>query len=506
MSKKVNVDLDLRKKACDQSFSMKQLASGVFIEGFANKATIDRGDELIATDAWELDNFKRNPIILFNHGMDTLGGTPVGKATDIKPTEDGLFLKVKMSNSQAPGIKMVRELVEERILKAFSVGFNPKETDTLDVDGKAVRKIVKAELFEVSIVGVPMNQDSLFDISEKALTTKSLHELKGEILKHKGAGVALAIEEQLGKSRSRKDAIAMVAKTKGIEIDKLLDMLAGDAEITGDIAEAFSVAVKAVDLKLALEEALASVEEGKEDSEIIQALMEKIKEEEDTDEEEEDTEDTEEDTEEEGKEEGEEEEASGRDGDAEDKEEDSEETDEESRRKADFQDCVNSKVPGLLEEGMEQDEAVAVAISKCQEEGKCVLTPESKTEVFSKVFVALDSGEKTADLAGSVAFKEVSEEDQTEQAPTTPVKTEDSEDNFGSPHLDAAKQTNVLLGALINEFQKINNNLSGLLTQNSVESDSNASMDEQDSEEDESEKYVKEAMDSLNTRLKNLGC
>lgn len=509
----MKVNLNLKKRACTETFSIKQLSTGVFIEGFANKATVDRGDEIIAHDAWELDNFKRNPIILFNHGMDTLGGTPVGKATEVVPTEDGLYLKVKMSQSQSPGIKMVRELVEERILKAFSVGFNPKETDTIDMDGKSVRKISKAELFEVSIVGVPMNQDSLFEITEKSLTTKSLHELKGEILKNKGADVALAIEEQLGKSKSRKAAISRVAKLKGIEIEKLLDMLAGDVEIPADVAECFSIVVKAVDLKLTLEEALSALEAGKSEEEIVLALREKLKAEEENEEEETSAEGSEEGGEGEEEAGGKEEGAEGSGEASGEEEESSEGTEEDAKVKADFQDCVNDKVPKLVAEGMEQDQAVAVAIAKCQEEGKCQLTPASKQSVYANIFGALsESGyTPTTFAAGELVFvKEVSAEAQTEQPPSTPIKTEASQENFGSPHLEAVKQTNILLGALINEFQKINNNLTGLISQNALSSNNNTSSREEGSEsgdanETENEKYVVAKLASLKARLTTLG-
>jgi hypothetical protein len=171
--------------------------------------------------------------------MDTLGGTPVGKATQVSPTEDGLFIKVRLSNSKAPAIQMVRDLVQERILKAFSVGFEAKETDSVEIDGKSIHKITKAELFEVSIVGIPMNQDSVFELSEKALSTKSLHEIKTAVLEAKGATKALEIERRFVDKDDRAEIISSVAKELEIEVDDLKDMLAGDAEITDAVAEAF---------------------------------------------------------------------------------------------------------------------------------------------------------------------------------------------------------------------------------------------------------------------------
>jgi HK97 family phage prohead protease len=506
------VDLNLKKKSCAEAFAVKEASGGVFIEGFANKATIDRGDEIITTDAWELDNFKRNPIILFNHGMDSLGGTPVGKATEIKQTDQGLFLKVKLSNSQAPGIKMVRDLVEERILKAFSVGFNPKQSDMIQIDGKDVRQISKAELFEVSIVGVPMNQDSLFDLSAKSLSTKSFHQLKGDILKAKGAAEALEIETQLGACASRKDAMAIVAKSQGLEMIDLLDMLAGDVEIPAGVRVAFAAAIKAVDLQQVLQEALQALADGGDETAIAQDLLAKL--EGDAP----DAEDTPDpnaaaDTPTPGKEGQtpiEKEAADAAAASAAKEKEDADAAGKDAERKADFQKCVNETLPGLLADGMAQDEATAAAIAKCQESGKCQLTPESKVQVYAELFAALDTKAPPVLSLNGIAFK-TSEVTQTEQPPTTAIQTDKGESDFGSPQLEATKQTNVLLGALINEIQKLSNKLDGISQQSSVpSSDVTPAKDQGNSSEADinksaAEEDAKKRLDSLNVRLKSLG-
>lgn len=700
------LELDLKKKSCAEPFSVKDSSAGVFIEGFANKATVDRGAEMIATDAWELDNYKRNPIILFNHGKDALGGTPVGKATDIRQTDQGLYLKVKMSNSQSPAIKMVRDLVEERILKAFSVGFNPKEAANIDVEGKSVRKITKAELFEVSIVGVPMNQDSLFELSEKSLTTKSFTQLKREILLARKAEAAERVEVLLATSPSRRDVIAAVAKSQKIDVEELLDMLSGEKELPREVELAFPAAIKVADLKQTLEEALSALADGADEAAVATELMTKL--EGGDDEEAEPAEEVEPaqsgEAEKEG--DGEEKPAPEDEGDEAADAGEAEAPPEDIQRKADFQDCVNATVPKLIQEGMEQDQAVAAAISKCQESGKCNLTQESKMQIFKQFFELMDKNdafdmpnllpvlsfkedappapapeeegedekepeqsqdevdfyqeqvtaflnkvgdkvtadenpkatfeenldaaiaeleaemaaadtEKSADctdcksddedpedleemggpgsgprpgggrggknpkrvfkpidfkvpgydyskkkktdrqtavnnrqaevrlakcmgqtinqhrrgivsrvfkkkesgaelrkvlvktLRGCGAkvkksWKNVAEQEQANQAPTTPIKTDDSPENFGSPFLEAAKQTNVLLGALINEFQKLSSKLDGISSQSSVPSKEEPPAKGQE-DSSETENHAQKRLDSLNQRLKNLG-
>lgn len=468
---KRSVNKNLKRVPCGEDFSVKQKSGAVFIEGYANRATVDRGDEVIATDAWELDNFKNNPVILFNHGMDKLGGIPVGKAVAVTPTDEGLHLQVRISNSKTPEITMIRDLVEERILRAFSVGFEPKETDTVEIEGKSVRMITKAELFETSIVGIPMNQDSLFELSEKALATKSIHEIKKEYLEVSGCKKAAQIEDKLGLVDDRKNAIEAIAEDLGLETLDLLDILAGKGEITDEIVEAVESHVS------------ESVKEMGGD------------------------EDEEEDDEEE------------KDEKSEHSEEDDEESDPDEDKRKDFQECVSSKIPKLIDEGKDRDEAVAVAISMCQEEGKCSLTPEGKLAAYRECFSALDEDREVA-LGADIDFVKDQEEAETKQAvdesqpPSEAIQTEPQAEQFGSPFLEAQKQTNVLLGSLINEMQGLGAKLDQVLA-GQAKAEENTSDEEEkedpDEEMDDQEKqalvdYGKKRLENLSQRLKNLGC
>jgi len=138
----------------------------ITIEGFANPNTVDRAKERIDPKGWNLDNYKKNPVVLFDHGHDpAFGFLPIGKTTVIEARDDGLYTKILLSNSQTEKITAVRDLVEEGILKTFSVGFDPQE-DTKDGDTMI---ITKAELIETSIVPIPMNQDSTFSLAAKRL-------------------------------------------------------------------------------------------------------------------------------------------------------------------------------------------------------------------------------------------------------------------------------------------------------------------------------------------------
>ncbi len=150
--RKLNFDFQIKKESG---------SGGIFIEGYANAATVDRSGELIDPKGWKLENYKKNPVILFDHGLDpSFGSLPIGKAVFIESRDGGLFAKVKISDSKTEKITAIRDLVEEGMLKTFSVGFRSDDSEQNN-DSKVLKN---SELLEISIVPVPMNQDSTFAI------------------------------------------------------------------------------------------------------------------------------------------------------------------------------------------------------------------------------------------------------------------------------------------------------------------------------------------------------
>lgn len=133
----------------------------VVFEGYANKAIVDRGNDMIGKKAWKLDNYKKNPIVLFNHDHTR----PIGKMLDVKATDEGLWVKGRISNSKDPDISRIRDLVKEGILNSLSVGMRVHNEDRQE----GVNVIKEAELHEISVVAVPMNQDSQFTASTKTM-------------------------------------------------------------------------------------------------------------------------------------------------------------------------------------------------------------------------------------------------------------------------------------------------------------------------------------------------
>ena len=162
----------------------------VMIRGMASTADFDRAGDTISAEAWQkggLQNFEKNPIILFNHDYDR----PIGRATGMKAGPTGLELECKISKN-APG--NVAELVKDGVLGAFSVGFRVKDADYIkETDGLMIKD---AELFEVSVVSVPCNQAATFSLAKSFDSTEEYEEFKKTFTNRVDlAGQSLATDE-----------------------------------------------------------------------------------------------------------------------------------------------------------------------------------------------------------------------------------------------------------------------------------------------------------------------
>ena len=145
---------------------------GVNIRGLASTNSIDRVGDVINHDAWTksggLNNFEKNPIILFNHNYDN----PIGRATSMEVNKSGLELGARISKSAGE----IKDLIKDGVLGAFSVGFRVKDAEyNEETDGLEIKD---AELFEVSVVSVPANQTAMFSLAKSFDSEAEYQEFK----------------------------------------------------------------------------------------------------------------------------------------------------------------------------------------------------------------------------------------------------------------------------------------------------------------------------------------
>lgn len=152
--KKFYLDSTFETKASKTSKSIK-------IAGYANTVMKDRSGDVVTAEAWAkgVENFRRNPIMLYQHKHDC----PIGRFDKITIDKKGIYVEGTVSEA-AERTHGLHTLIKDGALKSFSVGFRVK-------DGKYNRTndsttITDVELLEISIVSVPCNQDSLFSLSK----------------------------------------------------------------------------------------------------------------------------------------------------------------------------------------------------------------------------------------------------------------------------------------------------------------------------------------------------
>jgi HK97 family phage prohead protease/HK97 family phage major capsid protein len=160
----------------NSAFETKEYKKGskaLKIAGYANTTAKDRAGDIVTAEAWAkgVENYRRNPVLLFQHKHDC----PIGRVENIKVDKKGIYVEGAISEA-AEKTHGVQTLIKDGALKSFSVGFRVK-------DGKYNREddsmlITDVELLEISVVSVPCNQDSLFSIRKSFESDAEFDEFK----------------------------------------------------------------------------------------------------------------------------------------------------------------------------------------------------------------------------------------------------------------------------------------------------------------------------------------
>jgi len=160
----------------NSSFETKALKKGsktLKIAGYANTTSKDRAGDIVTAEAWAkgVENYRRNPVLLYQHKHDC----PIGRVDNIRVDKKGIYVEGAVSEA-AEKNHGVQTLIKDGALKSFSVGFRVK-------DGKYNREddsmmITDVELLEISVVSVPCNQDSLFSIRKSFDSDEEFNEFK----------------------------------------------------------------------------------------------------------------------------------------------------------------------------------------------------------------------------------------------------------------------------------------------------------------------------------------
>lgn len=201
------------------------------IEGIFSTPVVDRHDESVIQEGWKLDDYIKNPVVLWSHDNYQF---PLAQMIRIGFENGNLAGAMKFAVDEYEVAATAFKLMKGKYLRAFSVGF---QNNVYEVDNEnEIVKLTENVLMEVSVVNVPANQEALAKI-------KTLDILKKE--EEKEIKTEEPTEEEKNKSavelisKSNKDTIRTAIETltgvlKACEADNQVVKVEHPAKTGGD--------------------------------------------------------------------------------------------------------------------------------------------------------------------------------------------------------------------------------------------------------------------------------
>lgn len=135
--------------------------------------TPDRDGDVISVSGWQLDDYLKNPVVLFGHDASK---PPIGKASGVRIENGALVADVEFTGPDIVDPRgvgfghSIGKLVEQGFLPAVSVGFMPHEYEPREGGGM---RFTKQSLLEFSVVPVPSNPNALQLARAKGLNAEA---------------------------------------------------------------------------------------------------------------------------------------------------------------------------------------------------------------------------------------------------------------------------------------------------------------------------------------------
>jgi HK97 family phage prohead protease len=123
---------------------------------------------IIRADAWRLDNYRRNPVVLWAHSYDA---PPIGRA-DVNVEDNRLVATVTFDRSD-PFAQSIERKYRDGFLHAVSVGWETLDMQPADEKSPARAIVTSADLLDISAVPVPGDPNALIARQRAALAALS---------------------------------------------------------------------------------------------------------------------------------------------------------------------------------------------------------------------------------------------------------------------------------------------------------------------------------------------
>lgn len=195
----------------------------------------DRMGDIISADGWHLDNFKKNPVILWGHGGGGVldGDEPIGKATNLRVEKKRLIADLVFAVEESDRAARKFKLANSGYIKAGSVGFKPMKVERVEDEEERTRLGLgrygvlykEQELLEFSLVAVPANPHAL----QQSIKAGEITESDAEWLQRECAN---ATERDLERIVRRKaQSLEPVEKDKPLDTETIARTLEHDENL-----------------------------------------------------------------------------------------------------------------------------------------------------------------------------------------------------------------------------------------------------------------------------------
>lgn len=256
------------------------------VSAMVSTVSADRHGSIILPSAWRLEQYRKNPVVLWGHSWDggpevAIGTCPTLEAVDGK----GLQAELQYAVEANPNAALVWKLMQAGVLRAYSPGFYVHDwIDQIDLQdermkdkvaalpdyarnallmGQVWEVITDAELLELSNVLIGSNPDALAEAVQSGVVPR---ELAGRALEELGLDERSAMLRRLA-SRTRPRGTTLGAGRKEETMDIItpapepapVEKAAGAAEAAPTATEARDPEQRFASMEQKLDQILATL-------------------------------------------------------------------------------------------------------------------------------------------------------------------------------------------------------------------------------------------------------
>lgn len=230
----------------------KAKAGEYVIPWVLSDASPDRMGDVISADGWRLDNFRKNPVILWGHGGGGVldGDEPIGRGERVRVEKGKLVADLVFAVDESDRAARKFRLANSGYIKAGSVGFKPIKVERVEDEEERTKLGLgrfgvlykEQELLEFSLVAVPANPHAL----QQSVKAGEIQAEDAEWLAREAGTLTERDMERVARKKASGLVVVTPAPVAPVPSDdgirKLVDLLrAKDAAPIGELVECMNL-------------------------------------------------------------------------------------------------------------------------------------------------------------------------------------------------------------------------------------------------------------------------